>query len=94
MKLGGLARDVIVDPRKLTEYVLNPDSPRGRHKARLFKKVLSYTLDNHQELLSQIVAKAPDADVELLSEDEFGQRYRADLQIEGAEGQQATVRTG
>lgn len=94
MKLSELAGKIIVDPRKLTEYALNPDSPRGRHKARVFERVLGYTRANHRALLTEIEAKAPEADVELQSQDEFGSRYRADLQIEGPEGQQATICTG
>ncbi len=28
------------------------------------------------------------------SEDEFGKRYRADIEVEGIAGQRATIRTG
>lgn len=86
MKLGDVASDIVVDPRKLTEYALNPDSPRGRHKAHVFERVLGYTRENYRALLTEIEAKAPHANVELQSEDAFGQRYRADLQIEGPGG--------
>jgi len=35
----------VVDLRKLTEYCLNPDHPRGKHKARVFA-TLGFTLEN------------------------------------------------
>lgn len=35
MRLPNGAR-AILDARKLVDYCLNPDSPRGRHKARVF----------------------------------------------------------
>ena len=27
----------VVDPRKLRDYCLNPNHPRGKHKARVFR---------------------------------------------------------
>jgi len=94
MKLREVASQVVIDPRKLTEYALNPDAPRGCHKARVFEQVLGYTRENYKHLLRQIEAQAPEAEVRLHSRDGFGRRYMADLQIEGPAGQRAIVRTG
>ncbi len=38
-----VARRVIIDPRKLTGYALDPDHPVGCHKARMFQQVLGFT---------------------------------------------------
>lgn len=94
MKLADFVDMVVIDPRKLTSYALNPNSPRGRNKAILFEKVLGFNRENYTELLQQIKNKALYADASFHSEDVFGKRYTVDLMIEGTEGQQAKVRTG
>lgn len=33
MKLGDIVARIVIDPRKLTEYALNRDNPRGADKA-------------------------------------------------------------
>lgn len=94
MTLLDLAVRIVIDPRKLTEYALNPDAPKGRHKALVFERVLGYTRENHEHLLRQIRSQAPSATIVFHSEDQFGRRYRADLVIRGVDGQQATICTG
>jgi len=94
VKLSDIVSQVIIDPRKLTEYALNPEAPHGRHKALVFARVLGYTLENYEPLLQQIELLALEAEVQLHSHDEFGQRYTADIPIEGPAGQRAVVRTG
>ncbi|MCY7285795.1 MAG: hypothetical protein LH679_20660 [Cyanobacteria bacterium CAN_BIN43] len=86
--------NLIVDPRKLTEYALNPDNPIGADKATVFEKKLGYTRNNYEKLLQQIQSFAWDAEAILKREDEHGQRYQVDLEIAGLQGQTATVRTG
>lgn len=95
MKLGDVASRIIIDPRKLTEYALNLDNPKGADKAIMFERHLSFTKDNHQLLLQQIESKVLDAEATLQTTDVHGQRYQVDLEIEGVElGQIETVRTG
>ena len=94
MKLSDIAKRFVIDPRKLTHYALDCDSPYGRHKAVLFEKVLGFTKDNYESLVRQVEMKAPDADAAFHSEDRFGKRYAADIEVEGDSGQRAIVRTG
>lgn len=95
MKLGDVASHTIIDPRKLTEYALNLDNPKGADKAIMFERHLGFTKDNHQLLLQQIKSKVLDAEGTLQTTDVHGQRYQVDLEIEGVEfGQIETVRTG
>jgi filamentous hemagglutinin len=95
MKLGDVASRIIIDPRKLTEYALNLDNPKGADKAIMFERHLGFTKDNHQLLLQQIESKVLDAEATLQTTDVHGQRYQVDLEIEGVElGQIETVRTG
>lgn len=46
-----------IDTRKLREYCLNPQSPKGRDKARVFASVLGLTMD-HDELLKEALLHA------------------------------------
>ena len=94
MKLADIADRIIIEPRKLTHYALNPNSPEGRHKALLFERVLGYTAENYTELVYQLEAKSPQAEIRFHSKDVFGKRYTADNLIEVLEDRQATVRTG
>ncbi len=94
MKLADIVDRIIINPRKLTHYALDADSPYGQHKAILFERVLGFTKANYGDLLKQLEAKALHAEATFHSEDEFGKRYRVDIEVEGIEGQQATIRTG
>jgi len=94
MKLSDFVRYVVVDPRKLTDYALNPHNERGRHKARVFEQVLGYTQDTCEGLLRQIRDTALDGEAHLVRVDSFGRHIRVDLEIVGTRGQTAIVRTG
>ena len=71
----------IVDQNKLAAYCLNPLHPRGRHKARVFKRKLDLTaLDI--ELLDRALLNAAESgeDANPGRSDEFGQRYVLDFE--------------
>jgi len=38
MKLRELANEVLIDPRKLTDYALDPENPKGKNKAFMFQR--------------------------------------------------------
>lgn len=94
MKLGDVVKALVIDPRKLTEYALNPDNPVGRDKAFMFAERLGYTRNNYEALMEQIRALAMDAEAIATEVNSYGQRYRVDLEIVGVENQRETVRTG
>ncbi len=95
MKFKDIVTDIIIDPRKLTEYALNPDNPKGADKAIMFKRHLDFTRDNYQILLDRIKIGVLDGEATLQRTDIHGQRYQVDLEIEGIQpGQQEIVRTG
>src|SRR2546426_276614 len=56
MKLPNAER-AVVDTAKLREYCLNPNHPKGKHKARLFLNKLELGA-NHVELLQQAIFEA------------------------------------
>jgi len=94
MRLADIVRRLRIDPRKLTEYALDPEAPWGRHKAAIFEQALGFTRENYADLLDQIQQQAPAAEAAFHSEDEFGCRYTVDLTVQGTEGRQAVIRTG
>jgi hypothetical protein len=95
MKLKEIATQIQIDPRKLTDYALNPNNPVGADKVFMFQQHLGYTRANYELLLQQIQHKAPEAEAIFQRTDEHGDRYQVDLDIMGIEeGQQETVRTG
>ncbi len=69
LKLAELVNSVIINPRKLTHYALNMDSPKGKHKAILFKKLLGFDKENYANLLEQLETKSLQAETTYHSED-------------------------
>jgi filamentous hemagglutinin len=94
MKLRDIVNQIAIDPRKLTEYALNPNSPKGSNKAVVFEAALEFNLLTYERLLDQIVSKALDAEATIREKNQYGQRYRIDLEIIGVQGQPGIVRTG
>lgn len=94
MKLRDVVSQIEIDPRKMTNYALNPDSPKGADKAIVFRSALGFTVENYTLLMEQITTLALDAEASVRELDEYGQRYRVDLEIIGVEGQCEIVRTG
>ena len=91
MKLLNAER-AIVDIEKLRGYCLNPNHPRGRHKARIFQSALGLTTDDADELRDALLAAARTYDVALAEKDEYGQRFVLDF-IMSKHDKQATVRS-
>jgi hypothetical protein len=92
--LSDIVKRIYVDPKKLTHYALNSDSPSGKHNAVLFEKMLGFTKENYDSLIKQIKTKSLHSEAVFHSEDTFGRRYTVDMLIDGANKQQAMVRTG
>ena len=70
----------IVDLRKLLEYCLNPQHPRGRNKARVFASVGIREADA-EELLTALLAAAGGADAQIGIANVYGQRYIVDFDL-------------
>ncbi len=67
MKFSEVADSLHIDPRKLTHYALDKDSPTGKHKAVLFEKMLGFTKENHALLIRKIEAESLQAEVHLVT---------------------------
>ena len=75
MKLPNGAK-AIVDLRKLHDYCLNPDNPRGSNKARVFAAALGLKAADAEELRSVLFNAAINGDATLGELDLYGQRYQ------------------
>jgi hypothetical protein len=84
MKMPG-GDAAIVDRQKLTGYCLNPEHPRGKHKARVFAN-LGFTAENADELRGVLLTAAGSADAQAAASDEFGDRYVIEFEIRGPRG--------
>ncbi len=71
---------------KLQEYCLSLTHPRGRHKARVFAAILGLTADDAELLRDALLQAAIIEDATPTDQDEFGQRYVIDFQMQGPQG--------
>ena len=76
------AENAVVDIRKLRDYCLNPEHDDGKHKARLFSSKLGMTADDAEQLRQILLEIVKTHSAQLGRQDEFGQRYTKDFQIE------------
>lgn len=91
MKLPNPDR-VIVDIAKLRTYCLNPEHPRGRHKARVFANALGISAADADELAALVVAAARTCDATATAKDRYGARFVIDFPVARA-SRRATVRS-
>lgn len=78
--------EAVVDLEKLSGYCLNPDHPRGKHKARVFAAVLGFTVEHAGQLREALLAAAATAEAEPAASDRFGDRYVVQFEITGPKG--------
>jgi hypothetical protein len=73
------AEKAVVDITKLRQYCLNPVHPRGRHKARLFDRLLGIRAE-HAEILPTALLEAAAKSPAMIGErDPYGVRYVLDF---------------
>lgn len=80
--------------QKLTKYALDPESARGKHKARVFKSALGYDLTNWQDLYDQVLAKVGQYEATERGDKGHGQTYQVVIPINGPNGKTVDVKTG
>ena len=91
MKLPNAER-AFVDMRKLSDYCLSTEHPRGQHKARVFRSVLGWTADQTEDVRRQLLEAVQREDAGFLGADDYGQRYALDFPVQ-ASGTVTTVRS-
>ena len=82
----------IVDLAKLRDYCLNPNHPRGRHKARVFASTLSMTRAHAEELRQALLLAAKNGNAAIGTSNDYGTRYIIDFEVK-REVKTATVRS-
>jgi hypothetical protein len=82
----------ILDIRKIEDYCLNPEHPRGRHKARLFRELLGATRSDGRWLRDALLDGLQDNEAVALATDAFGSRWRVDVPV-SRHGWSVVVRT-
>jgi hypothetical protein len=92
MKLPNGER-AVVDIRKLRNYCLDPSSPKGRTKARLFAAALGVTERDAQFLRNALLTAAKAEMCEPREQDEYGRRYSIDFRLRTNTGE-GVVRSG
>jgi len=82
----------ILDIRKIERYCLDPEHPRGRHKARLFRELLGVTRTDSPWLRDALLKALRNSEAVALAADSFGTRWRVDVPI-SRQGNSIVVRT-
>jgi hypothetical protein len=65
----------VVDLEKLTEYCLNPEHPRGKHKARVFRAACGFTAENAESIREQLLDAVANAEAQGAPPNVHGERY-------------------
>ncbi|MDH0895725.1 MULTISPECIES: DUF6883 domain-containing protein [unclassified Pseudomonas] len=87
------ANRAVIDPRKLTDYALNPDHPVGGNKARVFESALGFTKENSDLLLKQLQEGVMKNTPIPGKVDQYGARFTVDIPVTGPNGS-GVVRSG
>ena len=91
MKLPG-GDGAIVDIAKLRDYCLDPQHPRGRHKARVFAATLGLAQTDADFLREALLVAAREADALVGEPDEYGDRFTVDFELNQG-NRQAVIRS-
>jgi hypothetical protein len=75
------AERAILDIRKIVDYCLSPEHPRGRHKARVFRDALELEQDDAAWLRPALLDGLSNGAATELSRDDLGHRWRVDLPV-------------
>jgi hypothetical protein len=86
------AERAILDIRKIADYCLSPEHPRGRHKARVFRDALELKQDDAEWLRTALLDGLRHGEATELSRDDLGHRWRVDMPVT-RHGRRAVVRT-
>jgi len=63
-----------VDVRKLRDYCLGLEHPRGQHKARVFQRALGWTANPAEDVRRRLLEAVQSHDASFLGLDDYGQR--------------------
>lgn len=70
-----------IDVAKLTGYVLNPNHPEGRHKARIFRSALGISAAHASWLAKTMLHAIGNNEASLQAVTEWGTIYRVEIDL-------------
>jgi CRISPR/Cas system type I-B associated protein Csh2 (Cas7 group RAMP superfamily) len=77
------ADHAIVDLEKLRDYSLNPNHPKGKHKARVFLAALGLKADDADRLREMIMEAVLTSEARAEQPTSYGQRFVVDFHVTG-----------
>jgi hypothetical protein len=87
------AENAIIELVKLSDYCLNTDHPRGRHKARVFREVFGLSVHDAEWLRQKLLEGIQNQPAEKLEVNTYGSLWRVDLPL-ARQNTSVVVRTG
>lgn len=84
----------IIPDSKITGYVLNKNHPVGKNKAIAFVKYLGYTVEDKDQLVSDLRVGIGRYKCAIRAKTKYGQPYKVTMVIKGINGKYARVKTG
>lgn len=87
------AAEAVIPTHKLVEYALNPEHPRGQHKARVFQSALGIARSDWRYLHDQLLAGVVGVPVRGTRMTPFGVVYDIVLSVDGLNGATRPVMT-
>ena len=84
--------EAVLDIRKIEDYCLNSEHPRGRHKARLFRESIGLSRSDSSWLRQALLEAVRTTDAIQLAADRFGTRWRVDVVV-SRHGRSIMIRT-
>jgi len=86
------AGQAIIEVAKVRDYLLSPEHPVGRSKARFFR-ALGFPSDRWLQFLGELKRIALEGEAELGERIDFGQKYIVGGTIVGTQGRTARIST-
>ena len=71
-----------IDDRKLIDYCLSETHPIGKHKARVFKSALNFSLENFQDLKKVILSEIFEREAVITEINQYGTLYVVNINVE------------
>jgi hypothetical protein len=83
----------VLDIEKIADYCLNPAHPRGRHKARIFRELPDISRSDAPWFRQLLLTAVRDNEAIETAADEFGRRWRIDVEVATRQGKSAVIRS-
>jgi len=81
-----------IDDRKLMDYCLSESHPIGKHKAKVFKSALGFSVEHFPRLKEIILQAVLEKEANFTESNQYGELYVVDIEVENPPDK-ALVRT-